>query len=35
MFKMGDYTLKDSPHPQRSDSLGLLKTKEDENSSFL
>ena len=31
----GTYTLKDSPHPQRSVSLGLLNTKEDENSSSL
>ena len=31
----GTYTLKDSPHPQRSVSLGLLNTKDDENSSSL
>ena len=31
-----DYSiLKDSPHPQRSVSLGFLKTKEEENSSSL
>ena len=27
--------MKDSPHPQRSVSLGLLNTKDDENSSSL
>ena len=27
--------LKDSPHPQRSVSLGFLNTKADDNSSFL
>ena len=29
------YTLNDSPHPHLSVSLGFLKTKDEENSSFL
>ena len=33
--KNENYTLNDSPQPQRSDSLGLLNTNDDENSSFL